>query len=116
MAGKIVSSGKANQGKLSNGMNLLQEETKNTGPKGHFFTSVRPPNVKQTTIESLAYIIGAFGFVAALAWNEAIKALLNRLFAADDTIVSLFIYAILVTLIAVIATSRLSKFRERIER
>ena len=70
---------------------------------------------KKATAETLGYIIAAFGFVAALAWNEAIKALINHYFKADETLVSLFIYALIVTLITVAATARLNRIKERIE-
>jgi hypothetical protein len=48
-----------------------------------------------------ALIISAFSLVAALAWNEAIKALITEFLGADD-MVGLFVYAIIVTVIAVI--------------
>ncbi|MBE6526868.1 MAG: hypothetical protein E7Z63_03735 [Thermoplasmata archaeon] len=48
-----------------------------------------------------ALIISAFSLVAALAWNEAIKALIAEFLGADD-MVGLFVYAIIVTVIAVI--------------
>ena len=68
---------------------------------------------KQATAQSLTYVIAAFGLVAALAWNEAIKALINKFFIADGNIISLFIYAVIVTLVAVLATSRLNKLTEQ---
>ena len=48
-----------------------------------------------------ALIISAFSLVAALAWNEAIKWAIAEFLDADEG-VGLFIYAILVTIIAVI--------------
>ncbi len=68
---------------------------------------------KEATFQSLTYIIGAFGLVAALAWNEAIKALINYFFKAENNVVSLFIYAVIVTIFAVMATSRLSKLNKK---
>jgi hypothetical protein len=44
----------------------------------------------------------ALGLVAALAWNEAIKALIRKVLGEDDSLAGLFIYAILATAIAVI--------------
>ena len=49
-----------------------------------------------------ALMTAAFGLIAALAWNEAIKWAVSKLFTADPE-VGLFIYAILVTIIAVMA-------------
>jgi hypothetical protein len=44
----------------------------------------------------------SLGLVAALAWNEAIKALIRKVLGEDDSLAGLFIYAILATAIAVI--------------
>ncbi len=49
-----------------------------------------------------ALMTAAFGLIAALAWNEAIKWVVSQAFTADPG-VGLFIYAILVTIIAVVA-------------
>src|SRR5688572_7861894 len=46
----------------------------------------------------------AFGLVAALAWNEAMKAALAVVFADDEGLRVLFGYAVLVTIAAVIAS------------
>ena len=43
----------------------------------------------------------SLGLVAALAWNEAIKATMKQLFGEDDSLVGLFTYAILATVIAI---------------
>jgi hypothetical protein len=49
-----------------------------------------------------ALMTAAFGLIAALAWNEAIKWAVNQVFKSDPG-VGLFIYAILVTILAVVA-------------
>ena len=46
----------------------------------------------------------AFGLVAALAWNGAIRAIFVKVFGTADTVVGMLIYAVVVTIIAVIAT------------
>ena len=51
-----------------------------------------------------ALITAAFGLVAALAWNEAIKAIFREIFGEADAIGPLLIYAIVVTIAAVILT------------
>ncbi len=51
-----------------------------------------------------ALITAAFGLVAALAWNEAIKAIFKEIFGEADSIGPLLIYAIVVTIAAVILT------------
>ena len=49
------------------------------------------------------YIIGAFGLVASLAWNDAITALIEKIFPlGKDTVVAKFIYALLITVILVV--------------
>jgi hypothetical protein len=55
----------------------------------------------------------AFGVVAALAWNSAITALVKELFGSGGQIVSLFLYAIIITVIAVIVMVNLGKVAER---
>lgn len=51
----------------------------------------------------------AFGLIAALAWNEAIKELIAQFFTAGDALMGLFVYAILVTIIAVVAGLLISR-------
>ena len=55
----------------------------------------------------------AFGVVAALAWNSAITALVKQIFGEGGQIISLFIYAIIITVIAVIVMVNLGKVAER---
>ena len=59
------------------------------------------PFVVQVLEAMSALIVSAFSLVAALAWNDAIKALISKYLGADEMI-GLFIYAIIVTIIAVI--------------
>ena len=51
-----------------------------------------------------ALITSAFGLVAALAWNEAIKKAVGLWLEGGDEVIGLVIYALIVTVIAVIAT------------
>ena len=51
-----------------------------------------------------ALIIAAFGLVAALAWNGAIIAIFEAIFGTADNITALVVYAVIVTIIAVLAT------------
>lgn len=61
-------------------------------------------------VETVASLItAAFALVAALAWNEAIKALITKLFDSSDDLMGMMIYAILVTIIAVVATVWIGK-------
>jgi ABC-type multidrug transport system fused ATPase/permease subunit len=49
-------------------------------------------------------IIAAFALVAALAWNAAIQEGIKELFKDDGSLIGLFVYALIVTVIAVLAT------------
>ncbi|MDH3834747.1 MAG: DUF5654 family protein [Nitrosopumilus sp.] len=51
-----------------------------------------------------ALVIAAFGLVAALAWNDAIKTIFKEVFGEESTIGPMLLYAIIVTIIAVILT------------
>ena len=54
-----------------------------------------------------------FGLVAALAWNEAIKNLIDRFVPTGSGLLSRLIYALIVTLIAVFVTYYLGKAAQR---
>ena len=51
-----------------------------------------------------ALITVAFGLVAALAWNGAILAIFQKIFGTAESIPAMLSYAIIVTIIAIIAT------------
>ena len=57
----------------------------------------------------------AFGLVAALAWNTAITELLKQIFGQATSIVGMFIYAIVITIIAVVVMVNLARAAERTE-
>ena len=58
----------------------------------------------------IGYIIAAFGLVAGLAWNEAIKALIEYIFPlSSNTLLLKFAYAVLVTLVLVFISVYLVK-------
>ena len=61
----------------------------------------------------IALASASLGLVAALAWNEAIKATLALLGLGDD-LVGLYSYAIVATAIAVIVLSLLGRAAARI--
>ena len=62
-------------------------------------------NVKNQVMKTIATLITtAFGLIAALAWNEAIKAIIAQFFTAGNGITGLVIYAVLITIIAIVAT------------
>jgi len=61
--------------------------------------------LKVQFVDTFAKLItAAFAMVAALAWNSAIQALINRFIGPEgDPLIGLFVYAVIVTVIAVIA-------------
>jgi uncharacterized membrane protein len=64
-----------------------------------------PVPLKVEVLDKIAALVtAAFGLVAALAWNEAIKAVFREIFGAEDAIGPMLIYAIAVTIVAVILT------------
>lgn len=57
----------------------------------------------------LGLITTAFAFVAGLAWNDAIQKLIETLVGTGDALSGLFIYAIIVTILAVVVTIILAR-------
>jgi len=56
----------------------------------------------------------SLGLVAALAWNEAIKAIIREVLQTGDSITGLVTYAILATAIAIIVLLLLARAASRI--
>ncbi|HEX8216611.1 MAG TPA: DUF5654 family protein [Allosphingosinicella sp.] len=61
----------------------------------------------------IALASASLGLVAALAWNEAIKATLARLGLGED-LVGLYTYAILATLLAILVLVWLGRLAARV--
>ncbi len=61
--------------------------------------------MKAETLDKIAALLtAAFGLVAALAWNGAIRAIFEHFFGTADNIPAMLVYAIVVTIIAVLVT------------
>ncbi len=56
----------------------------------------------------------ALGLVAALAWNDAIKATIKLIFNGNDGLASKYVYAVIATVIAVIVVLVLSGIAARV--
>ncbi len=69
---------------------------------------------KQVLSQSFSLIASAFVLIAALAWNDLIKDTVTRYLNAGSGLISRLIYALIVTIIAVIVTTRLNKLSERL--
>lgn len=60
---------------------------------------------KVQLLETFASLItAAFGLVAALAWNDTIKAAVKAVFGTSDDLTGMLVYASIVTVLAVIMT------------
>jgi hypothetical protein len=58
-------------------------------------------------------LTSAFGLVAALAWNEAVKDAIERYIAPGEGLKSKLIYALFVTILAIILSFQLGKLSAR---
>lgn len=70
---------------------------------------------KELKEKTVGYIMAAMGIVTGLAWNEAIKALIDRVFpfGTDSGLLAKFVYAVLVTLIIVVISYFLLRFSKK---
>lgn len=65
----------------------------------------KPVSIKQEILDKIAALVtAAFGLVAALAWNDAIKLMFKEVFGTQDQVGPMVVYAVAVTVIAVILT------------
>jgi len=76
-------------------------------------------HLPRTVVTQVITLIStSFGLVAALAWNEAIKeyvtVFIKPYFAKGSGVISLFIYATAITIIAVIITIQSTRVLERL--
>ena len=67
----------------------------------------------------LTLATSGFGLVAALAWNNVIQTFVNdyikKYMAVGSGIISLFIYAIFITIFAVFVTYQLTKILDKVD-
>ena len=68
---------------------------------------------KEILDKMAALITAAFGLVAALAWNDAIKAVFKEIFGTADAIGPMLAYAVIITIIAVILTVTVARAASR---
>lgn len=61
----------------------------------------------------ITLITTAFALVAGLAWNDAIQALISEFMDAGSALTGLLVYAVVVTIIAVVVTLLLGRFADR---
>lgn len=69
--------------------------------------------IKQMVLLSTA----GFGLVAALAWNDAIQSFVNtyvvKYVSPESGVLSRFIYALIITFVAVLVTYQLSRLSDK---
>ncbi|HAI22302.1 TPA: hypothetical protein DCP77_00970 [Candidatus Collierbacteria bacterium] len=69
-------------------------------------------------MQTLTLFSSALGLVAALAWNEAITEYINTYIkpylAKGSGVISLFIYALLITAITVIVAMQMARVKKRL--
>ncbi len=68
---------------------------------------------KEITEKISSLIIAAFGLVAALAWNGAIQAIFKEVFGEAEGLVPMIVYAVVVTIIAVLVTVWIAKITKK---
>jgi Ca2+/Na+ antiporter len=69
---------------------------------------------KQATDQAIGYILGAFGLVAGLAWNDAVQSLIREVFPLSvNSVWAKFVYAVFVTLIVVAVSLYLRRILAR---
>ena len=62
----------------------------------------------------ISVVSTALGVVVALAWNSALQAALVEAFGLDGRVAALFVYALLITFLAVVAIVIMSRLARRI--
>jgi hypothetical protein len=67
----------------------------------------KSPIHKEILDKIAALVTAAFGLVAALAWNDAIKAVFKEIFGTADAVGAMLVYAVIITIIAVSIQSKI---------
>ena len=74
----------------------------------------KPTTLKQEVMDKIAALVtAAFGLVAALAWNDAIKAVFKEVFGKEDAVGPMLIYAVIVTIFAVVLTMMVARAAQK---
>jgi hypothetical protein len=81
-------------------------------PQGEVHNSVKTLRLFLLTMITLATAL--LGLVAALAWNDAIKATFKKVLGNADDLSALYTYAILVTVLSIVVVSALAWLASRV--
>ena len=64
--------------------------------------------------QTVGYLTAAFGLVAGLAWNDAVKMFIEDIYPSkQNTIIAKFLYAVLITLVVVLISSALNRWAQK---
>jgi len=65
---------------------------------------------KEINKKTVTYIVTALGLVAGLAWNDAVKSLIEYFFPlAQNTLMAKFVYAVLMTIVLAVVAIYLTR-------
>jgi uncharacterized membrane protein YidH (DUF202 family) len=79
-----------------------------------FLYSKEGIDMQKEVIDKIAALItAAFGLVAALAWNSAIQEIFRLVFGEQSGIWAMIAYAVIITIIAVVATILIGRAAEK---
>lgn len=78
----------------------------------HIGSKIKETNT-QIISQSFGLISSALVLVAALAWNDLVKDLITTYLQTGGGLISRFIYALLVTVIAAVVATKLAKLSEK---
>jgi hypothetical protein len=70
---------------------------------------------KEVRERTVGYIVAAMGLVAGLAWNEAIRSLIDHFFPQSNGLWAKFLYAALVTIVVVVISTYLVRLTAKRE-
>jgi len=72
--------------------------------------------MKKEVVDKIStLIIAAFALVAALAWNSAIQEIFKQVLGTAEGIIARIIYAVFVTILAVIVTICITKISKKVK-
>ncbi|MBI3572578.1 MAG: hypothetical protein HY092_00055 [Candidatus Kerfeldbacteria bacterium] len=61
----------------------------------------------------ITLLLGGLSLVAALAWNDAVRQLFDRIFPKGGGLIAKFMYAVFVTVVIVIISLRLRQLKPK---
>lgn len=77
---------------------------------------MKDKSLKLELVEKMTTLATAgLGFVAGLAWNEAMQDLFEAVLPAQSSLLAKFAYALLVTVVIVLVTVQLSRMADKLK-